>query len=285
MGLSMFAAGASRSRSWATAAILATALVVTGCATQRSTDGSIGPRSEESLRAELANARKFDDQILKEKPLYKDKILTDYVAAIGNKIQAQRPPGVLPVKVRVLDDDTPNAFTIGGGYVYFNTGLIEIMENEAQLAMVMAHELAHGDADHINEGRNAQQTAAILGALGGIAAGVLIGGNQGKAAGALVGLGVTAGYMKFSRDQEREADRIGYEYLRRAGYDGREGALTFAQLEKVSGGQKGALAAYFSTHPLSSERKETLAALARNDPPGGFVGAEDYQKFALNRLK
>ncbi|MEM9726720.1 MAG: M48 family metallopeptidase, partial [Pseudomonadota bacterium] len=204
---------------------------------------------------------------------------------IAMKLHRVRPVGAPPPIVRVIDDKTPNAFTTGGGYVYIHTGLIRIMRNEAELAMVLGHEMAHGDLNHIRERGRAAATTSVLGQLAGVVIGQTIGGGLGgAAANTAAGLALQAGFTSFSRDQERGADEIGLRYIARSGYDDRAGAQAFGSLQRASGGRRGG-PSWLSTHPLSGERLATLSALSERTQGGSFIGRDVYQRRALSRLR
>jgi predicted Zn-dependent protease len=259
------------------------ALSLSSCA-QRQLATQAQPRSIASIEQERARAAKFDAQILAEAKLNKDGTLNRYMRDIAAKLKGARPAGAPPITLRVLDDETPNAFTTGGGYIYIYTGLIKIMQNEAQLAMVIGHEMAHGDLDHINKNQKTGAIANTLGKLAQIAIDQSLGsGAGGQFATVGAGLALKAGYTSFSRDHEREADLVGFRYLAAAGYNTHEGARSFAQLQKASGGGSGV--PWLSSHPLSSERLKTLSILAKENPGGRYIGAKTYRRRALSRLR
>lgn len=268
----------------AVATVLASALaLLTGCATTNEAPVLPAQRQAQSLAQEAARAREFDKQVLKELAVVDDPALNAYVRGVARKLDPARPRGAFATTIRIIDDEVPNAFTVGGGYIYLHTGLLKIFDNEAQLAMVVGHEMAHGDANHISTGGQARQNAAmaqagltVLGAILGVPA---------EAAAQASGLGVTAVYSSFSRDQERQADAFGFDYLLDAGYNVSEGAKAFQKLQEAAGGGQGSpLAAYLSTHPLSQERFRTLTARAAAARPGGRIGDADYRRAVLNRL-
>lgn len=267
--------------------VVVASLFLTSCAQPaRTTAGAPDPsaRTSRSLQAERAQAARFDEQIRAQTRINRDQVINRYMRRIASRIQPQRPAGAPPPVVRVINDDTPNAFTTGGGYVYFHTGLLKIMQSEAELAMVMGHEMAHGDLNHINEGRQAAATANVMSQLSKIIIGSTIGsGVGGQLAGVGAGLALQAGFTNFSRNQEREADLIGFRYIGRAGYNTAQGARSFERLQRASRGRRGV--PWLSTHPLSSERLRTLSDLAARQPGGDFVGRQAYRDNVLRRLR
>lgn len=152
----------------------------------------------------------------------------------------------------VLRDDTPNAFVLPGGKVAVNSGLFKVVQNDAQLAAVLGHEVAHDRARHGAE-RVSQQMVqqgglAVLGATTGSP--VLT-----QAAAAALTVGVT---LPYSRTQESEADEIGLIYMARAGYDPRQAIVLWQNMEKAGAG--GGME-FLSTHPSAGTRIERLQAL------------------------
>ncbi|MCI4660744.1 MAG: M48 family metalloprotease [Neomegalonema sp.] len=266
-------------------AVLVALLGVAGCASTgevRNTGGANSSYAEQ----ELSQARKFDAQILQEREQLTDPVMLNYLGTITKRIEAQRPPASFPIKLRILKDDVPNAFTTGGGYVYFHTGLLKILESEAELAMVMGHEFAHIDVGHIEQGQRAAAQANAASQVAGVLVGAVLGGGVGGQLGQIgAGLAIKTAYNSFSRDQERQADQVGFDYLKGAGYSGAEGSKAFLRLAEA-GGQQSEIANFFlSTHPMSTERLDTLRKRARQEgAEKGDVGTAIYRQKVLNRL-
>lgn len=201
--------------------------------------------------------------------------LAAYVERVGRRIAAKSDPRARPedFTVTLLNSTVPNAFATPGGYVYVTRGLLAIMNNEAELATVMGHEVGHVVARH-STSRN--QRAGIAGILAGIAGAV----TGSDALGGLLNLGANAYVAGFSRDQERQADDLGQRYAVAAGYDpyaisSMLSALGRATAQQGQAQQRG-LASIFSTHPVTSERVQRTAQQAQrfNVRPG---------QLALNR--
>lgn len=230
--------------------------------------------------ADLRKARAIHEKALEKGLVYapgENPVATRYVDRVVANISAQRPPGSAPLRGFIVKDDDVNAFTTGTGYLYFNRGLLKALDNEAQLAMVAAHEAAHVDAGHLPQGN---QTRATVDALTSLGAAVLdgvggLGGTLGKIGVGLAGRRANAFY---SQGHELEADDIGLAYVLRAGYDGQQAASAFRVLAAANG-SRGGLAELFSSHPASAGRFQAIAAkAAASGQRGGFVGGDDYAR-------
>ena len=189
-----------------------------------------------------------------------------YVASVGRRLAAHARGPRYPYSFSVANYREINAFALPGGPVWINRGAMQAAATEAQLAGVLAHEIAH-----VAERHAAQQISkgiianGLLGLLGAVL------GNTGGARTAQTGAQILAGgyLMKFSRDDEREADRVGAEIMRRAGWDPR-GMLEFMQiLRRRGGGDPSSVEVFLSTHPSTAERVDQLRTQLRRVPPGG----------------
>lgn len=180
--------------------------------------------------------------------LVKDPVISDYVNQIGQAI-VRNSDAKVPFTIKVIDDDEVNAVALPGGYFYVNTGLIMAADSEAELAGVMAHEVAHVAARHATR----TETKAKIWNLASLPL-VFVGGPAGLAVRQIMTLGLPVSFLKFSRDAEREADLLGLEYQWAAGYD----PLALVQfLEKVHRREKrehSFLVKAFSTHPMTEDR-------------------------------
>ncbi len=230
--------------------------------------------SPSTAAAEAQQSQSLLRQLEQKDMLVEDRSLNAYVGRITQRIDAQRPEGAPPLRTYIIKDPSANAFTSGGGYVFVHAGLLAALENEAQLAMVMAHEIGHVDEGHVSAGMQRQQQIGVAGALAGIG-GLVLGLPE-----ELVRMGVDVGgqyaYADFSREQETEADRVGLRYMRGAGYDAVAGAESFAVLRRMYG-ESGGLAQFFATHPRSSDRQAELVQTARSmNADQGRVAADEY---------
>jgi predicted Zn-dependent protease len=195
-----------------------------------------------------------------------------YVAAIGRRLAASARGPKYPYDFSIANYREINAFALPGGPVWVHRGAIQAAANESQLAGVLAHEIAHiaqrHAADQISKGIIANGLLGLLGAVLG---------NSGGARTAQTGAQILAGgyMMRFSRDDEREADRVGVDIMRRAGWDAR-GMLEFMQtLRAHAGRDPGSVEVFLSTHPSPADRVERLRAQLG----GGRGGRRDSAEF------
>lgn len=184
---------------------------------------------------------------------YGDPQLSEYVQQVGMKMAriSQRPD--LPYQFKVVNDSTPNAFTLPGGFVAISRGLLAALENEAQLAAVLGHELGHITARHSVQ---AMQRGSLLGLGMAVLSGAAGQGSYGVAAQQAGQLAAGLLENTYSREQERESDRLGVDYLVMAGYNP-QGAVQLQEYfyRKVEQGAEPIwVAGLFRTHPFSKER-------------------------------
>lgn len=226
-----------------------------------------------SLAQEQARGQKLVRDLDAKGALIKDRGVNNYLNAVMNRVAKSRPPGSVPLRSYVLKDADVNAFTTGGGYVFFNAGLMAAMENEAQLASVVAHEIAHIDRGHIpaSQGNNqAIQLGAAAATIGGALLGV-----PGQVTNTVVGLGANAYASNYSRTQERDADATGTQYMARAGYNAAEGAKAFQVLQRLYGNQR----SVFASHPAPGERYANLVAQSKQlGATKGRVGKQTHDR-------
>ncbi len=198
-----------------------------------------------------------------------DPVIVDYVNQVGNRIVSVLEEPIFDYKFHVINVDTYNAFAIPAGYIFINSGLIAAMENEDELAGILAHEIAHVNARHISQ--KIERSKKIGWAtMAGIAAGVLIGAAGGEEAGSAVTQGsqaaATAAELSYSRDNEIQADQLGLIYLNDAGYSG-DGLLKI--LKKMRTKQwftTEQIPTYMRTHPAIEERITYLDSQLASTP-------------------
>lgn len=255
-------------------------LLLAGCATLDEGAPRINLLStaeERTMGAQLA------EQINQQEKLLADPDIQSYINEIGNRLARTVDRRDVEYQFRVIDSpDTVNAFALPGGYMYIYTGLMLLCENEAELASVMAHEIAHVAARHHGEALTRQYGISMIGAL-------VLGENPGAAREMTANLLASSGQMFFSRQAEREADRLGLTYLWRAGY--RPDAMVDF-MEKMGRGENrppGFVYQLFASHPASAERVEYLRALTAQFPyeerMARPVLAERYRERVLDRLR
>ncbi len=207
---------------------------------------------------EIEMGKQTDKEVAAQFGLYDDPALGAYVSRLGLAMAAKTQRPSLPYRFAVLDSPVVNAFAVPGGSVYVTRGILALMSSEAELAAILGHELGHVNARHSVRRMSEQMLAQI-----GLVAGSVISKEFAKFAG-LAGVGLQVLFLKYSRDDERQADSLGVDYARLSGYNPADMAVTFAALEKLgdlSGGRS--LPGFLSTHPLSSERVQNVQAMLR----------------------
>jgi predicted Zn-dependent protease len=217
--------------------------------------------------AELNMGKEADAEILSTVGVYDDYDLSEYVEDVGHRLAAASERPYLPWSFKVLDDPTVNAFALPGGYVYVTRGILAELGSEAELAAVLGHEIGHVTAKHSLH-RQSQQMLAT-GAV--ITAAVILDPEYADEWADLGMLGLGLAFLKYSRDDERQADDLGLRYLMRAGYDPSEMPGVFEMLEQVSQAEGGSsLPRWLATHPDPGKRllrisQEVTAVQARGE--------------------
>jgi predicted Zn-dependent protease len=227
-----------------------------------------------SEQQELALGKETDGQIRSEYGVYDDARLAGYVEGSGKTVAAVTHRPNLPYHFAVLDTPVVNAFAVPGGYVYVTRGILALMGSEAEMAVVLGHELGHVNARH-----TARKLSQMILIQAGLAVGSALNSTFAKISG-IAGIGVQVLFLKFSRDDEREADRLGIEYSRKAGYDPSRMVDFFASLERLGdlSGKGQALPGFLSTHPLTSERIRNVQALLADSDKQLPVRGEEYAR-------
>jgi predicted Zn-dependent protease len=211
-----------------------------------------------SLDSEIALGKEYSALVEAHLKLLDDPLVTEYVNRIG-QIVVSCSDAKVPFTIKVVDSDELNAFTLPGGFLYVNHGVILIAENEAELAGVMAHEIAHVAARHATR----QMTRANMLSLVSLPLDMAGGGLIGQAVQLAVGFMKPVEMLKFSRSFESEADYLGLEYLYAAGYDP-EAFISFLERASAEENDVGKWGALLSTHPLMTSRiKKSQLEIAR----------------------
>jgi beta-barrel assembly-enhancing protease len=223
--------------------------------------GISATRAGITIEEEKKLGRETYEKLEKANALSKNQKVNDYVRKIGEQILAQQQRVPFDFQFHVINSSAINAFATPGGYIYVFRGLIVLAENESELASVMAHEIAHANRRHINDMIEKSQKLNYA-TLAGLLAGVLLGGGSG--AGAALAMGSVAGAqamgLKYSRENEEEADRFGMGYLTAAGYDPRS-MVDFMKLMRRNEFYSNLVPSYFLTHPGTDERIRYLDSL------------------------
>lgn len=211
----------------------------------------------QSIASESAQAEQLVYELRSKGALMENDAVDRYVAGIVQRLDAARGRGSVPIRSHVVKDADVNAFTPGGGHLFVNAGLIAAMQNEAQLATVVAHEIGHIDRGHIQAGQ-ARRGAVGLGAAAALIGGAMLGLDP-QLTEFGVDLGAQYAMSSFTREQERDADLTAGRYLASAGYNVAEGANSFGVLRQIAGGPGGG---FLSTHPPTGERQQAMLASA-----------------------
>ncbi|MDQ3487063.1 MAG: M48 family metalloprotease [Acidobacteriota bacterium] len=213
-----------------------------------------------SVKQEIELGREAQREVRKQVPEVSDAQARAYIAGIGRRLVARAGGPKYPYSFTTANYREINAFALPGGPVWIHRGTIAAAANEAQVASVLAHEVAHIAQRHAADQISQQLVAnGLIGLLGAFL------GNDRSAQTAQLGARVLAGgYMlKFSRDDEREADTVGAGILRRAGWDAREMAAFMETLRKAQGRDPAGLQVFLSSHPAPAERAARLRKTVR----------------------
>jgi predicted Zn-dependent protease len=201
-----------------------------------------------SLEKQIDMGRQYAQQVESTTKLITDPEISEYVNRIGQNL-VRNSDAQVPFAIKVVDTDDINAFALPGGFFYVDSGLILAADNEAELAGVMAHEIAHVAACHVAR----ENTRGQLMQLASIPL-IFVGGGIGYAAQSLAGLAIPMGFLKFTRSFESEADFLGVEYLYKAGYDPQALTSFFEKVKTLEKHKPGTLAKTFETHPQTPDR-------------------------------
>lgn len=205
---------------------------------------------------EIQLGKQTDVQVRKQYGVYEDQKLSAYLNDMGQRLAGVSHRPNLPYKFEIVDASAVNAFAVPGGYVYFTRGILANLNNEAELAGVMGHEIGHITARHSAQQYSRAQLAQFGVVVGGLFLGDLVSG--------VAQLGVGMLFLSFSRENERQADALGVEYASRAGYDGKELAAFFETLERMNpGSDRSGLPGWFSTHPSPEDREVSVRKEAK----------------------
>src|SRR5271169_3868561 len=201
-----------------------------------------------SLEREIVVGQDLAKQVEQSSRLVTDPEVTEYVNRIGQNL-VRNSDSRVPFTIKVIDSGEINAFALPGGFFYVDSGLILAADSEAELAAIMAHEIAHVAARHATKNMTKQQiwNMASIPLM-------FIGGPAGYAIAEIASIAVPLGFLKFSRDAEREADMLGLQYDYAAGYDPQAFVQFFEKLKVEEKKKHSNLAKMFSSHPMNSER-------------------------------
>jgi predicted Zn-dependent protease len=233
-----------------------------------------------SVEQEIALGRQAQRQVKSQVPDVTDRAVVTYVQSIGRRLVAHAGGPKYPYSFSVANYREINAFALPGGPVWVHRGTIHASENEAQLAGVLAHEIAHVARRHAADQLTKSLVAnGLLGLLGAV-----LGNDRSARTAQIAAQAMAGGYMlKFSRDDEKEADRVGVRIMRQAGWDPREMIAFMEILRREQGRDPNSVEVFLSSHPGPAERVELL----RSEVGKTSGGRRDSSQFhdIQNRLK
>ncbi|MGH9970578.1 MAG: M48 family metallopeptidase [Pyrinomonadaceae bacterium] len=235
-----------------------------------------------STEKEVRLGRELAAEVDRQAKFIDDPVITEYVNRVGQNIVLHSDAKV-PFTIKVIDSDEVNAFALPGGFFYVNKGLVLAADNEAELAGVMAHEIAHVAARHaIENSKKAELTQYAI-----LIPAIIFGGGLGQLIYQGGGFAALLGFMKFSRGAEEEADKLGVQYMYAAGYDPTAMATMFEKLEAKNKKKPGFISKLFATHPAPPERRAASLALAARFPEREeyIISSSEFQKVKARLLR
>lgn len=217
-----------------------------------------------STEQEIELGKESDQQISAQMGLYDNKELADYVNQLGQRLAAESERPDLPWTFRVLDDPIVNAFALPGGFIYITRGILSHMNSEAELAGVIGHEIGHVTAKHSVNRLSELQLAQL-----GLGVAAIFKPELYQKYGQFAGIGLQLLFLKFGRDDEKEADWLGVRYMVREQYNPEYLKNVMATLERVSAASgAGGIPEWLSTHPSPGNRikliQESIDTVSKN---------------------
>jgi len=234
-----------------------------------------------SLDREIALGHQLASEVERSCRLVTDPLVTEYINRIGQNL-VRNSDARVPFTIKVLDTDEVNAFALPGGFFYVNSGLILAADDEAELAGVMAHEIAHVAARHATK----NMTRAQIWNMASIPL-IFVGGPAAYIISEVASIAIPMTYLKFSRDAEREADLLGLEYDYAAGYDPHAFVEFFEKLNLDGTRKHSVLAKAFATHPMNADRIKAAQDEIRKylpDRPEYLVDTSEFENVKARLL-
>jgi len=249
---------------------------------KRNINKGIVAKMSGSTESEVKQGRQLAAEVDRQAKFIDDPLITEYVNRVGQNIVLHSDARI-PFTIKVIDSDEVNAFALPGGFFYVNKGLLLAADNEAELAGVMAHEIAHVAARHSVE----NQTKASLLEYLAMGTSIFLGGIPGMIYQNTAGLGLLTAFMKFSRGAESEADKLGVQYMYAAGYDPSAMSTMFEKLEAKNKKKPGLIARAFATHPAPPDRRAAALALAARFPEHEeyVISTSEFQRVKAKLLR
>jgi predicted Zn-dependent protease len=237
--------------------------LVAACATTSPPPVGKDLKFEEDEKRLWLRSEEQEKTIDKSGVLYRDEALEIYLNGVAQKLQPAEIYVHIPFKVRVIRNHLLNAFAFPNGAIYIHTGLLARIDNEAQFATLLGHEMTHATHRHmIKQFRNIKNKTDVLAMIRYTTAGL------GAYAAVIGSIGTIAAITGYSREQEQEADREGFRLMVNANYDPREAPKLFLHLKKELEDEKREEPFSFGTHPKLSDRVKNYEALLRDSPQG-----------------
>jgi predicted Zn-dependent protease len=227
------------------------------------------PLPPSTIAMTIQEERELGEKVLQEVrkiwPMVQDPAPREYIARIGKRVLATMEAQPFEYEFYVLNTTDINAFAVPGGKVFFNSGLILMVESEDELAGVMAHEIGHVVARHI--ARQSEQNYKLgLATLGALLAGIFLGPQAATAIGVTAQAASATVMLKYSREHEEESDYLGLKFMERAGYDPRAMVTMLKKIRRVSGPASSDPPPYLLTHPAAEQRAGNLEIQMLNLP-------------------
>ncbi len=265
-----------RNNGRALATLLCAALAATACSRNPATGQRQLSLISEAQEVQLG--RENDQAIVQQLGLYGDSNLQRYVQDLGSRLAAKSERPNLPWTFRVVDDPVVNAFALPGGFIYVTRGIMAYVEDEAQLAGIIGHEIGHVTARHSVNRMSSAQLAQL-----GLAVGSILSPTVERYAG-IAGAGLQLLFLKYSRDDENQADELGVRYMSRTRYDANRMPQIFTMLDRISQQEGGGrVPEWLATHPNPGNRARRITQLVER-LPAESVGTTVNEESYLRRL-
>ncbi len=235
-----------------------------------------------SIQREMALGKQLSEELERQVKLADDPILSEYVNRLAQNLARQSDIS-MPVTVRIIESGDINAFSLPGGHIYMNSGMLKLTESEAELVFVLAHELGHVAARHATREATRDQLAKI----GSIPVSIL-GGWTGAISRELVTPGSRLGLLKGERDFENEADRLGVDLMNRTGYDPQASVDMLERVEGLERKTPGRLSQMYGTHPMTAARidrtQKHISEIA-DAKPEYIVNTSEYEEMRVRAVE